>query len=160
METAKLEWPEEDHGNGNGVGPAPEPPKLAVEIAELCGLLPLTVAIAGGVVMNHGGLDDDLVAIIRADKLRGEADGVTVEERIIEASLRSLGADRAAVERVFLFLATLPEDASVPKATFDALAPTLVGPPSAQPSCPSSGAPGAPCPVGEPPRGGQSSTLP
>ena len=42
-----------------------EPPKEAVEIAELCGLLPLTVAIAGGVVMNHGGLDDDLVAIIR-----------------------------------------------------------------------------------------------
>ena len=64
----------------------------------MCGLLPLTVAIAGGVVRNHGGLDEDLVAIIRADQLRGEADGVTVEERIIEASLRSLGEERAAVE--------------------------------------------------------------
>lgn len=91
------------------------------------------MAIAGGVVRNHGGLDEDLVAIIRADQLRGEADGVTVEERIIEASLRSLGAERAAVERIFLFLATLPEDASVPKAALDALAPTLVVA-SAQPS--------------------------
>ena len=48
------------------------------------------------------------------------------QERIIEASLRSLGTDRAPVEQVFLFLACLPEDASVPKAVFDALAPTLV----------------------------------
>ena len=61
------------------------------EIVDLCGRLPLAVAIAGGVVMNHGGLDDDLVAVIRADQLRGERDGVTVEERLIEASLRSLG---------------------------------------------------------------------
>ena len=124
MDAAGLELPPDEEE---------EPPKHAVEIAELCGLLPLTVAIAGGVVRNHGGLDEDLVAIIRADQLRGEADGVTVEERIIEASLRSLGAERAAVERIFLFLATLPEDASVPKAALDALAPTLVVA-SAQPS--------------------------
>ena len=56
LETAKLEFPEDDDEN------AKEPPKQAVEICELCGLLPLTVAIAGGVIMNHGGIDEDLVS--------------------------------------------------------------------------------------------------
>ncbi len=34
-----------------------EAPRQAFEIVELCGRLPLTVAIAGGVVRNHGGLE-------------------------------------------------------------------------------------------------------
>lgn len=114
LETAELEVRQQ--------GDMSDVPKQAVEIVDLCGRLPLTVAIAGGVVRNYGGVDDRLVQILRKDKLRGEADGVTVEERIIEASLRSLGPDRGEVERVFFFLAVLPEDASLPAALFEACA--------------------------------------
>ena len=61
LETAKLEFPltEDDEANDES---RREPPKQAVAICELCGLLPLTVAIAGGVVMNHGGLDSGVAS--------------------------------------------------------------------------------------------------
>ena len=50
-----------------------------------------------------GVLDEDLVTMLREDKLRGDADGVTVEERIIEASLRSLGEPCFWKDAVFQF---------------------------------------------------------
>ena len=103
LDAAGLEIPGGDQG---------EVPQQAREIVDLCGRLPLTVAIAGGIVGNYGTLEDDLVQMIKEDQLRGEAEGVTVEERIIEGSLRSLGAERAEVERVFLSVTVLPEDAA------------------------------------------------
>ena len=58
-------------------GEGEEAPRQAFEIVELCGRLPLTVAIAGGMVGNYGVLDDRLVQILREDQFRGEQDGVT-----------------------------------------------------------------------------------
>ena len=60
---------------------AAPPPQEAFEIVELCGRLPLTVAIAGGVLRNYGVLDADLVQLLRDDQLRAEKDGFTVEDR-------------------------------------------------------------------------------
>ena len=47
------------------------------------------MTIAGGMVSNYGSLEDELVRMIREDQLRAESEGMTVEERIIEAGLRS-----------------------------------------------------------------------
>ena len=41
-----------------------------VEIVELCGGLPLTLAIAGGVVGNYGAVDREAVELIRENVLQ------------------------------------------------------------------------------------------
>ena len=89
---------------------APEPSskehELAVEIVELCGRLPLTLAIAGGMVEASGGaLTHRLVNMLQAEMGKGLKDetGLTVEERIIASSLSMIKAssDASVVEVVF-----------------------------------------------------------
>ena len=84
------------------------------------------MAIAGGVVGNYGSLDQDLVQMVRADLLRGEQDGLSVENRVIQASLKSLKPEeRDEVEELFLFLVVFDEDVTVPVEVFDALSPWI-----------------------------------
>merc|ERR550514_1772479 len=103
-----------------------------VEICDLCGRLPLAVALAGGVVGNYGAVDQEVVELIREDLSGGFASGadgggadsgLSVAERILVSSLRSLGAEeRGPVERTFLLLAVFPEVSTIPMAVLDALA--------------------------------------
>ena len=49
--------------------------RIASEIVELCGRLPLTLAIAGGIIAdNPGGLTDEVVGMMKEDRLREEDD--------------------------------------------------------------------------------------
>ena len=63
--------------------------RIALEIVELCGRLPLTLAIAGAMISDHPkGFDDELVELMREDRLRDQDDdedgnGTTLEERIV-----------------------------------------------------------------------------
>jgi hypothetical protein len=61
--------------------------RIAGEIVELCGRLPLTLAIAGGMVAdNPDGFTDEVVELMKEDRLREQDDeddsGVTLEERV------------------------------------------------------------------------------
>ena len=47
-----------------------EEPPLAGEVLRLCGRLALTVSIAGGMVQANGGIDEDLLEVMR---VRGRA---------------------------------------------------------------------------------------
>ena len=68
--------------------------RIALEIVELCGRLPLTLAIAGGMISDHPkGFDDELVELMREDRLRDQDDdedgsGTTLEERIVRRYTR------------------------------------------------------------------------
>ena len=86
----------------------PESHCIAVEIVELCGRLPLTLAIAGGTVADHlDGLTPELLALFSEGYLReaedDEADGRSLEERIIASSLKMIKSkNKDQVEKVFL----------------------------------------------------------
>ena len=58
-----------------------------------------------------------------------DEEGRTLEERVIETSLKILKKQKAheLTERVFLAFAAFPEDVAVPAAFFNKLAPVLAG---------------------------------
>ena len=106
------------------------PPSAACEAVELCGRLPLCVCIAGGMIREH---EDDweqwlVPALSESDgaEMRtrsvGET-GVSVEERVLRSSLRSIKREeRAGVAALFLFTSVFAEDVTIPAAVIDALA--------------------------------------
>ena len=65
----------------------------ALEVVELCGRLPLTLAIAGGMISNNPDkLSDDVVELMREDRLREQDDeegGTTLEERVVRFLLKT-----------------------------------------------------------------------
>ena len=122
-----------------GLPPSAEVPAAAVEAVELCGRLPLTIALAGAMLQEHA--DDwerKLVPLLRGDnraELRkrslNDADAAddddddsdeTTEGRVITSSLTLLRSKRNHTSVVlFMMCAAFPEDATVPSSVFDAL---------------------------------------
>jgi hypothetical protein len=101
----------------------------ALEIVKLCACLPLTLAIAGGMVAANGGLAQDIVKVMKTDlgkQLMGEG-GMTVEERVIASSLKMIDRHPQAVliKSIFKRFAVFPEDIPVPRPIFDVLAPSF-----------------------------------
>ena len=98
---------------------------------ELCGRLPLTLAIAGGMVADVGqGFTEDILEAMMETRGADLADegGLTLETRVISSSLKMIkGKNKALVERVFKFFAVFPEDVAVPAGVFNALAPLVSG---------------------------------
>ena len=124
-----------------GDAPRKEPPytQETLEAAKACGGLPLTLAVAGGILQDQfgGEVSADFVAVLQED--HGEAlrqgefgdENVAIEDRLITASLRNyVGAERENVLKTFGLFAVMPEDVAVPTAFFDMLAnaaPQLFG---------------------------------
>ena len=101
-----------------------EPPPAALEAVELCGRLPLALGIAGGIIRHElaDAWQAELVAL-----LKDEFEEVSVEERVVNASLKIVPADmREGVEGFFAILGAFAEDATVPAAAIDAIAPLVL----------------------------------
>ena len=104
--------------------------RSAIEIVELCGRLPLTLAIAGGMVADTGqGFNDDIVETMKEAQELEDEEGMTVETRVILTSekmmTKSAGKHKDLVGEVFRFFACFPEDVPVPAAVFNKMAPVL-----------------------------------
>ena len=89
--------------------------RIALEIVELCGRLPLTLAIAGGMIAdNTEGLTEDIVDVLKEDHELEDEEGRTLEDRIIASSLTMMragaGKHKELVEKLFMFFAVFPED--------------------------------------------------
>ena len=89
--------------------------RIATEIVELCGRLPLTLAIAGGMIAdNTEGLTEDIVDVLKEDHELEDEEGRTLEDRIIASSLTMMragaGKHKELVEKLFMFFAVFPED--------------------------------------------------
>ena len=104
--------------------------RIATEIVELCGCLPLTLAIAGGMIAENAQLisEDILEAMTEKQELEDD-EGMTVETRVISSSVRmmikSAGKNKSCLSKVFNFFACFPEDVPVPAAFFKKMAPLL-----------------------------------
>ena len=122
------------------VGDAPnkEPPysKEILEAAEACGGLPLTLAVAGGMLQDQFGgvvtpsfvemLKEDHGEVLREGKFGDEH--VAIEDRLITASLKNyVAAERDNVMKTFQIFAAMPEDVGVPVPFFDMLAKSKPG---------------------------------
>ena len=107
--------------------------RVAMEISELCGRLPLTLAIAGGMISdNPEGFTDEIVVLMKEDYLQEQVDedgnSMTLEERVINSSLKAITSkNKTLVLSTFRFFAVFPEDAPVPAAFFNVFASTLSG---------------------------------
>ena len=87
------------------------PPRAAYEIADECGLLPMTLAITAQVVKSWGdGWEDSVLPLLKQEHVSGRAP-TTAEERIIGAGLKSLkGEDAGSTEELFRMFAVTQED--------------------------------------------------
>ena len=102
----------------------------AIEMVELCGGLPLTLAIAGGMVANTGqGFTEDILEAMKEKQEFEDEEGMTVETRVISSSTRQMvkvaGKHKDLVAKVFRFFACFPEDVPVPASFFNKIAPLL-----------------------------------
>ncbi len=111
------------------VGEGSEERRIAKEIVELCGKLPLTLALAGGMISdNPNGFTDEVLELMKEDRLRSDEDesGTTLEWRIVASSLKMIpGKNAELVERCFLFFAAFGEDVAIPAGVFDVVASLL-----------------------------------
>ena len=110
--------------------PESEEYRIASEIVELCGRLPLTLAIAGGMVADNGQiLSEDIVEVMKESHDLEDEEGRTLEDRVISSSVKMLikgaGKHKELVEKIFHFFAVFPEDVPVPAAVFNKMAPLL-----------------------------------
>ena len=98
------------------------PPPAAVEAVELCGRLPLALGLAGGIVVELADTwQTELVPL-----LKEEFEDASVEERVVTISLRVVPeALRGGVEGLFALFGVFAEDATVPAAALDVLAPLM-----------------------------------
>ena len=121
-------------------------PKMAAAqaIVQCCGKLPLTLAIAGSMIELHKDnwwetvpamlMDDNRAELLEAEGGGGGGTGggggdVSLEERIISASLNSLpDRDRTSIMCLFYTMAVFAEDVVIPTAIFDVLAPMFFPP--------------------------------
>ena len=99
------------------------PPAAAIEACECCGHLALALPIAGGMITELDELwESELVPMLKADL----AEELSVEQRIVNASLKCVEqSQRAGVEALFLVFGVFAEDAMVPPAVLDLLAPLV-----------------------------------
>ena len=102
----------------------------ALEIVEMCGRLPLTLAIAGGMVLDNGQcFSEDILEMMRDTQELEDEEGMTVEARVISTSekmmIKGAGKHKDLVQSVFRFFACFPEDVPVPAAFFTKMAPLL-----------------------------------
>lgn len=103
---------------------------LAMQVVNLCGRLALTVAIAGGMVLEFGGdIDDEFVGYLREEGMAEQGDDGKVEDRIIKSSLAMIGKSKNNEVTLALFglFAVFPEDVPVPLDVFTALAKLVTG---------------------------------
>ena len=103
--------------------------RIAVEMCELCGRLPLTISISGGMVSEYGqGFTEDIIDVMKEGDALEDEEGLTLEERVISSSVKMLikGAkNKVLVEKVFKFFAVFPEDVPVPAAFLNKMSPLL-----------------------------------
>jgi Mrp family chromosome partitioning ATPase len=88
--------------------------RIALELVELCGKLPLTLAIAGGMIAENGqGLTEDIVEALKESQDLEDEEGRTLEERVIASSLKMMskgaGKNKELAEKMFHFFAVFPE---------------------------------------------------
>ena len=85
--------------------------RAAYEIADECGLLPMTLAITAQVVKSWGdGWEDSVLPLLKQEHGSGRGPS-TAEERIIGAGLKSLkGEDVGSIEELFRMFAVTQED--------------------------------------------------
>ena len=96
-------------------------PKAALDVADLCGQLPLALSIAGAMLRELA--DDWETSLLPALKAGHGSEASSIEGRVIVASLNCIAEEaRAGVLALFEVLATFPEDTTLPIAVVDALA--------------------------------------
>ncbi len=118
-----------------GVPAKPPFDRLAYEVADACGRLPLVLSVAGSMLEQYGGMiTDRFLNLLREDNGEALRQGdfgdkhVLVEDRIISASLKSYqGHDQEQVEALLYHFAIFPEDARVPVGVFDTFASSVFG---------------------------------
>ena len=100
------------------------PPRAAIEAVKACGRLPLALGIAGGMVTQLADTwQKELGGLLEEELEGGEA---SIEERVVNASLRIMPeAIRQDVERLFTLFSVFAEDAVVPAAAIDIVAPLM-----------------------------------
>ena len=101
-----------------------DPSLTAVQAVELCGRLPLALDIAGGIMREMADLwESQLLQLLKEEF----ASVGPIEARIVGASLRAIPADqRHGTLALFTVFSCFPEDAIVPAAVLDTLAPLIV----------------------------------
>ena len=106
-------------GCGHMLSASPPAAHVAVD---LCGCLPLALGIVGAVIAELADTwQTDLIPL-----LKDEFEYVSVEERVVVASLRAMPeAVRAGAEAVFTVLAVFAEASTVPTASIDLLVSLL-----------------------------------
>ena len=100
------------------------PPATALEAVELCGCLPLALGIAGGIIAELSDRwQEELLPL-----LKDEIMDASVEERVLTASLRAVPEEmRPGVNALFAVFAVFAEEAIVPAAVLDTIAPLVAG---------------------------------
>lgn len=100
------------------------PPQAAIEAVECCGRLALTLPIAGGIARELEELwEAELIPTLKAEL----SESLSIEQCIVNASLRSIGAaHRAGVEALFTVFGCFAEDEVVPAVALDVLAPMVL----------------------------------
>ena len=94
---------------------------------EYCGRLPLALSLAGGIIKELADSWQHALVPLLREELGGEFD--TVEERVVTASLRAVPQEmRADVGALFALFALFAEDAVVPAAAIDVVAPLAQAP--------------------------------
>ena len=121
---ASAEISEEDIEEGS------DEHKIATEIVELCGRLPLTLAVAGGMLADSGqGFTEDILEAMKDKQELEDEDGMTIETRVISTServmVKSAGKHKNLIGKVFRFFAVFPEDVPVPASFFNKMVPLL-----------------------------------
>ena len=107
-------------------------PEAALEAVEYCGRLPLALGLAGGIIKELADSWQHALIPLLQEELGGEFD--TVEERVVTASLRAVPQEmRADVGALFALFALFAEDAVVPAAAIDVIAPLAREPATAEP---------------------------
>ena len=96
----------------------------AYRVCQACGRLPLALSIAGGIISELADTwQTELVPELERELDSGEE---SVEERVVNASLRVMPASvRQGAEDMCALFAIFPEDAIVPTAAVDVLAPLI-----------------------------------
>ena len=87
--------------------------RVAMEIVEFCGRLPLTVSICGGIVKEcQAGFSEDVLDSLKDNRGIEDEDGVALEERIISSSIQMMSKNSKHQElagEIFKFFAVFPE---------------------------------------------------
>lgn len=94
----------------------------------LASRLPLTLAIAGGMVRDNGQrFTEDILEVMQEGHQLEDEEGRSLEERVIASSLRILAKDKnkELVQKTFNFFAVFPEDVPIPAALLNVLAPIV-----------------------------------